>query len=239
MATGILMLTMKVFAGPSAENLSLTVTDLAVMGVLLLMVEVVAVRRLVKRFSADPAGDGPAAVADPTVDRGAAPSVASIAMYGVIGVGASVVGGHAVGAFADILVISLREAGYSEMLAALLLSVFACAGAYAMIATAHVKGMYDIALANVSGAVTQVPFVVLPVVMLLMAVFAATGVTEPLPGGGVLAVDMQTTSVLLLAFPPMLVLWKAIQDDGKVNWVETSSMLSIFLLTLYFLATHG
>ena len=51
-------------------------------------------------------------------------------------VGMSVVGGHAVGDFADILVGSLTAAGYSEMIGALLLAVFACAGAYAVPANA-------------------------------------------------------------------------------------------------------
>jgi hypothetical protein len=37
----------------------------------------------------------------------------------------------------------------------------------------------------------------------------------------------------------MLVLWKAVQDDGKVNWLETSSMVAIFLLVIYLLIAHG
>ena len=150
----------------------------------------------------------------------------------------AVIGGHAVGEFADTLVTGLTAAGYSEMLGALILSIFATAGATAMIATAHAKGKYDIALANVSGAITQVPFVVLPIVLILIGVFAHTGVTAA-PPELALPIDLETTSVVLLAFPPMLILWKAIQDDGYVNWVETASMLAIFGLTIYFLAAHG
>jgi hypothetical protein len=37
----------------------------------------------------------------------------------------------------------------------------------------------------------------------------------------------------------MLILWKAVQDDGKVNWVETSTMVAIFLLVIYLLVSHG
>ena len=157
----------------------------------------------------------------------------------MLGVGTSVVGGHAVGDFAQILVAALHDAGYSEMVGALLLSVFACAGAYAMIATAHVKGMYDVALANVSGAVTQVPFVVLPIALILIAAFTQFGVVPGYPGGGALPVDLETTSVLLLAFPPLLILWKAVQDDGAVNSVETGTMIAIFGLVLYVLTVHG
>jgi len=36
-----------------------------------------------------------------------------------------------------------------------------------------------------------------------------------------------------------LILWKAVQDDGKLNWVETVGMCGIFGLTLNFLAMHG
>ncbi|MGK0352828.1 MAG: hypothetical protein ACJAYX_003515 [Planctomycetota bacterium] len=124
------------------------------------------------------------------------------------------------------------------MIGALILSVFATAGATAMIATAHAKGMYDIALANVSGAVTQVPFVVLPLVLILIGIFAQTGIT-PQPSELALPIDLETTSVIILAFPPMLILWKAIQDDGFVNWVETVTMVAIFGLVIYFLAAHG
>jgi len=58
-------------------------------------------------------------------------------------------------------------------------------------------------------------------------------------GGGALAIDMQTTSVVLLGFPPLLILWKAVQDDAAVNWLETVTMMAIFALTIYFLAAHG
>ena len=155
------------------------------------------------------------------------------------GLGASVLGGHAVGDFADVLVTGLRAAGWSEMVGALVLSVFASAGAFVMVFTAHRRGLYDIALANASGQVSQVPFVVLPVAMLMLAAFGATGVVPLTPSGGVLPIDLETTSVLLLSFPSMLILWKAIQDDGKVNALETVAMLSLFGVTIYFLAAHG
>jgi hypothetical protein len=125
------------------------------------------------------------------------------------------------------------------MVGALVLSIFACAGAYAMAATAHSKGMYDVALASVSGAVTQVPFVVLPFALLMIGAFSQLGISEAMVGGGALPIDMQTTTVVLLGFPPLLILWKAVQDDAAVNWLETVTMMAIFSLTIYFLAVHG
>ena len=149
------------------------------------------------------------------------------------------IGGHAVGDFAAILVDALTERGVSEIVGAMLLSVFACAGVFVMIAMAHSKKKYDIALSGASGAVSQVPFVVLPIVLFLIAILNQTGVTPALPGGGALSIDLETTSVVIFGFPTMLMMWKSIQDDGQVNWVETASMMGLFGVILYFLAVHG
>lgn len=183
-----------------------------------------------------PATPAPAAT-DPADDE--IPTWGTIAFYGLLGIGTSVVGGHAVGDFADILVTSLTERGVSEIVGAMILSVFACAGVFVMIGMAHAKKKYDIALSGASGAVSQVPFVVLPVVMILIAVLNQTGVTPPLTSGGALSVDLETTSVVIFGFPTMLIMWKSIQDDGQVNWVETASMMGLFGVILYFLAVHG
>jgi hypothetical protein len=239
LATGGIMMLGSVFGGGSAELLA---TDLYVIGGCLLFVEIVAVFRLLARFSKNRPKTKEELAEDeamPEEDEVELMSTRAIVTYGLIGVLTSVLGGHAVGEFADILVTGMRAAGYSEMLGALILSIFACAGAIAMIATAHSKGLYDIALANVSGWINQVPFVVMPIALIMIALFSQLGVTTPLPGGGVLPIDLETTSVFLLAFPPLLILWKAVQDDGYVNWVETAAMLAVFILTIYFLVQHG
>jgi Na+/melibiose symporter-like transporter len=57
--------------------------------------------------------------------------------------------------------------------------------------------------------------------------------------GAVLPIDLETTSVVVLAFPPMLMLWKAVQDDGQVSWVETAAMVCVFGIVVYLLAAHG
>jgi len=240
LSVGLLMVLMWQ-SGKSATP-SLSAADLYVLGAAFLFVEVVAVWRLVARYSKDEPGadtESGAAEPDSEEDDGDVPSVGAIVGYGLLGVAASVVGGHAVGDFADILVKGLASRGYPEMIGALLLSVFACSGVFAMIYASHSKGMYDIAMANVSGAVTQVPFVVMPIALIMIAVFTQTGVVPGYPGGGALPIDLETTSVLLLGFPPMLILFKAIQDDGMVNWVETAVMISVFGITIYFLAVHG
>lgn len=235
--TGAIMVVMNVFDVGDFRGEALGAPDLYVLGGALLVVQVVAVWRLVTRFRGSDEGST-SAPASKTESK-EVPSVATIAFFGLLGVGASVLGGHAVGDFAESLVHTLTEAGYPQMIGALILSVFAVTGVVVMMGSAHVKGMYDIALANASGQISQVPFLVMPIALILLAVFAQTGVIERTPHGGVLPIDLETTSVLLLGFPSMVILWKAVQDDGKVNWLETVTMLAIFGLTIYFLAAHG
>lgn len=233
---GTMMVMLKAFDAGDYRGEGLGAADLFAIGGVLLFVEVVAVHRLIKQYSTT---TDPEEGARPPLSAEPLPSVLAIVGFGVLGVVASVIGGHSVGEFADTLVSGLRARGYSEMVGAIILSVFAAAGAFLMIATAHFKGMYDLALANVSGQVSQVPFVVLPISLILMGVFAQTGVIPRLPHGGVLAIDLETTSVILFGFPIFLILWKSINDDGKVNTLETASMIGVFALIIFLLAVHG
>jgi len=230
LATGMLMLSLKTFD----KSIGLRVGDLYAIGACLLLVEAVAIVRLVQRFSkATTPEEG--AREEP---HGELPSLGKVIGFGLLGTIASVVGGHAVGEFAGMLVAGLNERGYSEMFGAILLSIFSCAGVYLMILTAHLKGKYNIALSNASGAVTQVPFVVQPLILIMLAVFAQAGIIPTLSDGSVLPIDLDTVLVVLFGFPTMLILWKSIQDDGQVNWLETASMLGLFGLIIYFLAGH-
>lgn len=236
LAMGSIMVLIVVFQTGDHGGEGFGVWDLVATGVLLIIVQVVATTRMVQRFSKQEGADEEEAPKEPSPD---APSWGKIALYGLVGIGTSILGGHAVGDFADVLVSAMNDAGYPEMFGAIILSVFAGAGAFVMVATAHSKRMYDIALAGMSGAITQVPFLVLPAVMLMIALLAQLGVIPTLDSGAVLPIDLETTSVILLAAPPMFILWKSIQDDGKVNWVETAGMVAVFGLIVYFLAQHG
>jgi hypothetical protein len=241
---GLVMIMLRSFRAGDHAGEGLGVLDLVVVGVALLSVQVVAMVELVRRFSGEspPAAEDDPAGAQPPGEPAAPaplPPWRAIAGFGLVGVVASVIGGHAVGDFADALVAGLAARHYPEMVGALLLSVFASAGAFAMIVTSHRRKMYDVALASAAGQVSQVPFVVLPVAMILLAVFAVTRVITTAPSGAVLPIDLETTSVVVLAFPPMLMLWKAIQDDGKVSWVETAAMVCVFGIVVFLLAVHG
>lgn len=234
LAMGSLMLTLRTFDAGDHRGEGLGAGDLTAVGVGLLFVQAVSVVELLRRFAGP---DAPGSQAGE--EAGAPPSVGAIVLYGVLGMGGSFIGGHAVGDFADALVKVLLAHGYSEMVGAIVVSLFSGIASYLMIASAHVKGKIDIALSNVSGAVTQMPFVVFPCTLLMMAAFAQLGVIPRLPHGGVLAIDLETTSVLLFAFPTLLLLRQSISDDGMVNRLETAAMVVLFGLIIYFLAQHG
>jgi hypothetical protein len=244
LGAGLVMIMLRTFRAGDHAGEGLGVLDLVVIGVALLSVQVVAMIELVRRFSGakkpdDERGPDEPGVATKDEPQEPPPSWRAIAGYGAVGIAASVIGGHAVGDFADALVAGLAARRYPEMVGALLLSIFASAGAFAMIVTSHRRKMYDVALASAAGQVSQVPFVVLPLAMILLAVFAVTRVIPTAPSGAVLPIDLETTSVVVLAFPPMLMLWKAIQDDGKVSWVETAAMVCVFGIVVFLLAVHG
>jgi Ca2+/Na+ antiporter len=236
LAVASLMITLRLFDAGDHRGEGLGVTDLYVIGVGLLAVQVVSVFELMRNFAkVEAPAEKPGEAAEPEEPP---PSVATIAGYGALGMIGSLVGGHAVGDFADALVGALTRRGVSEMVGAIIVSLFSGIASYLMIASAHVKGKYDIALSNVSGAVTQMPFVVLPFTMIIMAALAQLRVIPRLAHGAVLAIDMETTSVLLFAFPTLFLLRQAV-TDGKVNRLETTIMVVVFGLIIYFLAYHG
>lgn len=232
LALGTMMLVLKAYDAGDHKGEGLGSADLVALGIGLALVQVVSVREMLRNFAGAVEGDGGEAAEELL-------PVAWIAIYGAIGIGFAFVGGHAVGDFADELVKALQARGYSEMIGAIVVSFFAGVGSLLMTATAHVKGKHDIALSNVTGAITQMPFVILPATLILMAVFAHTGVIPRLPHGGVLAIDLETTSVVLFGFPTLLILWKSVSDDGKVSALESTVMTVLFAFIIYLLAQHG
>ena len=71
------------------------------------------------------------------------------------------------------------------------------------------------------------------------AAFARLGWVPYQSNGAVLPIDLETTSVMIFGFPVMLILYKSVQDDGRVNAVETAGMTAVFALIVFFLAVHG
>lgn len=238
---GILMTTLRAFDAGDHKGDGFGAMDLYALGAGLLIIEVVYVRQMVKRFAGQAPVEHPPAAAAAAAPE-AAPTWGLIFFYGALGTLTSLVGGHAVGDFAEGIVNALKERQYPEMVGAIIVSLFAGVASYLMIVAAHMKGKYELALSNISGAITQVPYVILPATMILMAVLAQTGVTPAFPGlaeGVVLPIDLETTSVVFFGGPTLLILWNSIADDGKVNRFETTIMVVLFALIIYFLAQHG
>lgn len=236
-ALGFLMVSMSSFDAGEHAGQGLGTWDLVAIAAALLGVEVVYLITLVRRFSgtSKETGDDQA---EGTREQPSTSWGATIG-FGLLGAAGALVGGHAVGDFADNLVVYLRGEGVSEMIGAIVVAFLAGMASYILVTSAHVKGRTQLALSNVFGALVQVPFVILPAVLIFAAVLAGVGVVPTLPQGGILAIDLETVSVILFAFPTLLVLWKSISDDGKVNRLETAIMLGLFGLVLYFLAMHG
>lgn len=236
-ALGFLMIAMSTLDAGEHAGQGLGAWDLVAIAAVLLVALVVYLRALVRRFS----GRSSEAGAD-QAEGGQAMSTGSwsaIAFYGGLGTIGALVGGHAVGEFADNLVAYLRAEGYPEMIGAIVVAFLAGVASYILVTSAHVKGKGQLALSNVFGALVQVPFVILPAVLLFAAALSGLGIVPLLPQGGILAIDLETVSVILFAFPTLLILWKSISDDGSVNRLETTIMLGLFALVLYFLAVHG
>lgn len=236
-ALGFLMIAMSSFDAGEHAGQGLGLWDLVVIAVALLVVMGVYLRGLIRRF----AGTSVEAGAEQAEGDAAQPSASwgMIGFYGALGSIGALVGGHAVGDFADNLVVYLRGAGYSEMIGAIVVAFLAGMPAYILVTSAHLKGKTQLALSNVFGGIVQVPFVILPAVLLLAALLSVFGVVPLLPEGGILPIDLETVSVILFGFPTLLILWKSIGDDGAVNKLETTIMLVLFALMLYFLAMHG
>lgn len=237
-ALGFLMTSMKFFDYGEHNGQGLGLWDLIAIAVLLAVIMVVYVVTLVGRFSGTSEETGKEQAKGETAESDY--TWKYVAFFGVLGAFGALVGGHAVGDFADHLVNYLRAQGISEMIGAIIVSFLAGMASYIMVTSAHVKGKSQLALSNVFGALIQVPFLILPAVLLFAAVFASAGLIPFLPNnGGILSIDLETISVILFAFPTLLILWKSISDDGKVNRLETVIMIGLFALVLYFLAVHG
>jgi len=232
---GLMMVSLKAFYAGQYWGEGLGAVDLTAIGLPLMVVQIVAVVVMIRRFSAAQ----PASASVEALNAATLPSTMSIVGYGTVGVLFSFFGGNAIGEFADNLVDALRAKNYSEMIGAIVVSLFSTVPSLLMIASAHVKKKYDIALSNVSGGVSQMPFVVLPATMLIMAALAWIGVIPHLPRGSVLPIDLETTCAVLFGFPTLLILWKSVADDGRVDTLETTGMLVVFTLAIYLLSRLG
>ncbi len=134
-------------------------------------------------------------------------------------------GGEALSGFAE---FSTDTLGMNFIQAALLLVVFGGTPEYIIVASSHSKNQIEIALSNAFGGIVQVFFVI----------FGYTLFAAALLGGSV-TIGLFSVVLLFFAFPSMFILRVMITDDGKVNNLESISMIAVFIMMLYMLLMFG
>ena len=148
----------------------------------------------------------------------------------LLGVAGSYFGGESIGGFAD---TALNSLGLPVIPTASGLAFFAGISEYIIVYKSHRRGELGIALSNVFGGMTQVMFLLLPLSMIVIAVFGAVS------GAPIYAIPITTgtTMLMLLLFPLFYVLLQYIEDDHTLSNLDAAAMTGIYILLLYFLFT--
>jgi hypothetical protein len=161
-------------------------------------------------------------------------SWALIVGYLTIGILGAAIGGEQIAEFAD---IAIQDLQLNHMVTALLLAGFAGMSEYVILWRSHRKGEYGIALANSFGGITQVMFMVLPFTLVAIGCYQAwINPNHPeLP----LLFSFTNMLLLLFLFPMMFVLVELLAEDHTLGLLDTTIMVSIFLLLIALLLSYG
>lgn len=154
--------------------------------------------------------------------------------YLVLGALGAALGGEQLAEFATIAIQDLR---LNFMVTALVLAGFAGMSEYVILWQSHRKGEYGIALANGFGGITQVMFLVLPFTMIAIGVFQAW--FNPAHAELPLLFSFSNMLLLLFLFPMLFVLMELLREDHTLGILDTTIMVSIFLLLIVLLLAHG
>jgi len=239
----VIGLVMLVLSAGDHSKQSFAPADLFALGFLMLIVFGVYVQILVKGYASEEESVRLALDLDETAleqrrervyEHVKRTSLGNIIWLYVVGVGAALLGGERVSAFAE---TAIDELSLSPIAAAIALAAFAGMSEYVILWRAHRNGQYQIALANAFGGITQVMFMVLPFTLLAIGVYQATadGGHPELP----LAFTVSNILLFLLLFPTFYVLIALIEEDHTLGALDTTIMASIFLLILLILIGYG
>ncbi len=239
LALAITMIVLHEFASPIT---SIGVSELYFVGFALLAVFGTFLVSLVRYFSAEdksaasaesaaaaPAADAHAADAHPGVPRTKAGVLGLLA----IGVAGAFLGGEAMSEVGDSIVLAFPD--LSRMVVALILALIAGIPTYVIVINAHVKKQPLIALSNTFGGLTQNLFNVMAFCCLMIAGFNTLGILD----GQTVPITVSTTLAVGLIYPTYAILARAIEDDGKFNWIEIVSLVSLFGFLMFVLARDG
>ncbi len=152
--------------------------------------------------------------------------VAGLLALGVVG---SFLGGHAMSDVGDFIVASFP--GLSQMVVALILALIAGIPTYVIVGNAHLKQQPLIALSNTFGGLTQNLFNVMAICCLMIAAFNWLGILDHTT----IPINLATTLSVLFIYPTYSILSRAIEDDGKFNWIEIISLIALFAFLMFVL----
>jgi hypothetical protein len=161
-------------------------------------------------------------------------SLGNIVWLFVAGVGAALIGGHAVSSFAR---TAIDELALNPIATAILLAAFAGMSEYVILWRAHRKGQHRIALANAFGGITQVMFLVLPFTLLAIGIYQGPLGLEhdELP----LVFTVSNVLLFVLLFPTFFVLTALLEEDHTLSALDTAIMAAIFMLIILILISYG
>ncbi|MFN7698956.1 MAG: hypothetical protein ACK6CU_07925 [Deltaproteobacteria bacterium] len=152
-------------------------------------------------------------------------------VVGLLGVGVvgSFLGGHAMSDVGDFIVETFP--GLSNMVVALILALISGVPTYVIVGNAHLKKQSLIALSNTFGGLTQNLFNTMAICCMMIAAFNWIGVLDHTT----IPINAATTLSVLFIYPTYSILSRAIEDDGKFNWIEIVSLLALFSFLMFLL----
>jgi len=209
---------------------SIGAPELAFVGGSLFVVFVTFLVTLVKSSATDaPAAPEPGEKDEHEDHPGVPTTYAGVAFLLAVGVGGSFLGGHAMSDVGDFIVASFPS--LSPMMVALILALIAGVPTYVIVGNAHLKKEPLIALSNTFGGLTQNLFNVMAICCLMIAVFNWVGILDHVT----IPIDLRTTLVVFFIYPTYSILSRAIEDDGKFNWIEIVSLILLFAFLMFVL----
>jgi Ca2+/Na+ antiporter len=244
LALALAMIVLREFGSPIDH---VGVPELYFVGFALLAVFATFLVSLVRFFSAEkgdaPRDDAPtpaaptAAAASPTVDEahghGAPKTYAGVGGLLALGVFGSFLGGEAMSEVGTSIVAMFPS--LSRMAVALILALIAGTPTYVIVINAHVKKQPLIALSNTFGGLTQNLFNVMAFCCLMIASFHSLGILHD----QTIPITIPTTLAVALIYPTYAILSRAIEDDGKFNWIEIVSLVALFAFLMFVLIRDG
>jgi Ca2+/Na+ antiporter len=117
------------------------------------------------------------------------------------------------------------------MVVALILAMISGVPTYVIVGNAHLKKQSLIALSNTFGGLTQNLFNTMAICCLMIAGFNWIGVLDHTT----IPINAATTLSVLFIYPTYSILSRAIEDDGKFNWIEIVSLLALFSFLVFLL----